>query len=52
MVAAARGNYDVTEQLLNLGANVNIRSSNEMTALEWAKKQGHIEVAELLQAYE
>ncbi|XP_011312776.1 probable ATP-dependent RNA helicase YTHDC2 [Fopius arisanus] len=51
MVAAGRGCINTTEQLLNLGANINIRSSNEWTALDWAKKMNQIECAELIEAY-
>ncbi|XP_015112250.1 3'-5' RNA helicase YTHDC2 [Diachasma alloeum] len=51
MVAAGRGCLNTTEQLLNLGANLNIRASNEWTALDWAKKMNQIECAELIEAY-
>ncbi|XP_063990992.1 3'-5' RNA helicase YTHDC2-like [Diachasmimorpha longicaudata] len=51
MVAAGRGCINTTEQLLNLGANLNIRASNEWTALDWAKKMNQIECAELIEAY-
>ena len=51
MVAAGRGCLNTTEQLLNLGANLNIRASNEWTALDWAKMMKQNECAELIEAY-
>ncbi|XP_015520709.1 3'-5' RNA helicase YTHDC2 [Neodiprion pinetum] len=51
MVAAGRGCIDTTERLLNLGANLNIRSVNEWTALDWARKMNQVECAELIEAY-
>ncbi|XP_034942957.1 3'-5' RNA helicase YTHDC2-like isoform X2 [Chelonus insularis] len=51
MVAAGRGCLNTTEQLLNLGANLNIRASNEWTALDWAVNMNQIECSELIQAY-
>lgn len=51
MVAAGRGYLNTVEQLLNLGANINVRASNDWTALDWAKKMKHPEIVELLEAY-
>lgn len=51
MVAAARGCENTTEQLLNLGANLNIRGCNEYTALDWAKAAKHTQIVELIEAY-
>ncbi|XP_014486716.1 PREDICTED: probable ATP-dependent RNA helicase YTHDC2 [Dinoponera quadriceps] len=51
MVAAGRGCINTTEQLLNLGANLNLRAGNEWTALDWAKKMNQTECAELIEAY-
>ena len=51
MVAAGRGCLNTTEQLLNLGANLKIRSSNEWTALDWAKMMKQTECAELIESY-
>ncbi|XP_066603297.1 3'-5' RNA helicase YTHDC2-like [Prorops nasuta] len=51
MVAAGRGCINTTEQLLNLGANLNLRSGNEWTALDWAKNMNQVECAELIEAY-
>ncbi|XP_031838803.1 3'-5' RNA helicase YTHDC2 [Nomia melanderi] len=51
MVAAGRGCINTTEQLLNLGANLNLRAANEWTALDWAKNMNQTECAELIEAY-
>lgn len=51
MVAAGRGCINTTEQLLNLGANLNLRASNEWKALDWAKNMNKPECAELIEAY-
>ena len=51
MVAAGRGCLNSTEQFLNLGANLKIRSSNDWTALDWAMKMNQTECAELIEAY-
>ncbi|XP_033121798.1 3'-5' RNA helicase YTHDC2-like [Anneissia japonica] len=51
MVAAGRGHNDAVERLLNIGANVNIRASNDITALDWAKRMGQAEVIETIEAH-
>ncbi|XP_012273815.1 probable ATP-dependent RNA helicase YTHDC2 [Orussus abietinus] len=51
MVAAGRGCINTTEQLLTLGANLNIRAGNEWIALDWAKNMNQLECAELIEAY-
>ena len=51
MVAAGRGCINTTEQLLNLGANLNLRAANEWTALDWARNMNQTECAELIEAY-
>jgi ankyrin repeat protein len=38
MVAAGRGYTAVVEQLVNLGANINIKASNDWTAVYLAQK--------------
>ncbi|GBN09805.1 putative ATP-dependent RNA helicase YTHDC2 [Araneus ventricosus] len=48
MLAAGRGNIDVVEQLLVLGASIHIKSTNGWTAIDWANHFGHKEIAELL----
>lgn len=51
MIAAGRGFFDIVEQLLSLGTNVNIRARNDWTALDWAKKFEHTDITELLEAH-
>lgn len=51
MVAAGRGSVNTAEQLLNLGANLNIRASNEWTALDWAHRMKQNDIVELIEAY-
>ena len=51
MVAGGRGYLNTVEQLLNLGANLNLKSCNNWTALDWAKNMNQIECAELIEAY-
>jgi hypothetical protein len=47
MVAAGRGYTAVVEQLVNLGANINIKASNDWTAVYLAQKFHHTAVCEL-----
>lgn len=51
MIAAARGFAAVVEHLLNFGADVKLKSSNDWIALDFAKKFNQEEVIEMLQAY-
>lgn len=51
MVAAGRGFLSIIEQLLNMGTNIFLRSSNDWSALEWAQKFEQNEVVELLEAH-
>ncbi len=51
MIAAGRGFTNVVEQLLNLGASVHIRASNDWTAVDWAKKFEWSDIIELLEAH-
>jgi hypothetical protein len=46
--AAHQGRDKVVEILINAGANVNMKSLSGENALEWARKQGHAQVEELL----
>ncbi|XP_072038537.1 3'-5' RNA helicase YTHDC2-like [Amphiura filiformis] len=50
-IAAGRGKVEVMERLLSLGANVNARMSNDMTALDMARKFQQTEAVELLEAH-
>lgn len=51
MVAASRGSLNTVEQLLNLGANLNLKAPNGWSALDWARHMKQTEVIELLEAY-
>uniref|UniRef100_T1JES8 RNA helicase n=1 Tax=Strigamia maritima TaxID=126957 RepID=T1JES8_STRMM len=51
MVAAGRGCLNTVEQLLNLGANINVRASNDWTALDWGHKFNNSNIVELLEAH-
>ena len=51
MVAAGRGSVNTAEQLLNHGANLNIRASNGWTAMDWARNMKKNDVVELIEAY-
>lgn len=51
MVAVSRGFVAVAEQLLNMGANFNVRSINEWTAMDYARKFNQEDTIELLEAY-
>ena len=45
------GYTDVIEALLKLGASINIKSCNDLTSLEWAKRFTKNEVVELLESF-
>jgi ankyrin repeat protein len=49
MIAANRGNTEIVRALIDKGADVNAKSTNGLTALQLAEKQGHIEIVRLLQ---
>ncbi|RXN23652.1 putative ATP-dependent RNA helicase YTHDC2 isoform X1 [Labeo rohita] len=51
MVAAGRGFLSQMEQLLSMGANVNIKASNGWTALDWAKHFNQTEAVDLLESH-
>jgi FOG: Ankyrin repeat len=51
MVAAGRGYVNVAEQLLSFGANLNVRASNDWTALDWARNMKQSETVDLIEAY-
>ena len=51
MVAAGRGCTTTVEQLLNLGANVEIRASNDWTALDWARNFNRSDIVEIIEAH-
>lgn len=51
MIASAKGMIQIVERLLCFGANINLKSSNDYTALDWAKRFSKTEVIELLECY-
>ncbi|KAJ8395601.1 hypothetical protein AAFF_G00030820 [Aldrovandia affinis] len=51
MVAAGRGFLSPIEQLLSMGANLNMKASNGWTAMDWAKHFNQAEVVDLLNSY-
>jgi len=51
MVAAGRGFFGTVEQLLNMGANVSAVSSNDWTALDWARQFEQHDIVELLETH-
>ncbi|XP_035247486.1 3'-5' RNA helicase YTHDC2 [Anguilla anguilla] len=51
MVAAGRGFLGPMEQLLSMGASVNMKASNGWTALDWAKHFSQAEAVDLLESY-
>ncbi|KAA0717455.1 putative ATP-dependent RNA helicase YTHDC2 [Triplophysa tibetana] len=51
MAAAGRGFLSQMEQLLSMGANVNVKASNGWTALDWAKHFGQPEAVDLLESH-
>ncbi|XP_061118444.1 3'-5' RNA helicase YTHDC2 [Conger conger] len=51
MVASARGFLGPMEQLLSMGASVNMKASNGWTALDWAKHFNQAEAVDLLESY-
>ena len=51
MIAAGRGHFQLVEQLLQLGANINVHASNEWTAIDWARKFERADIVELLEAH-
>jgi ankyrin repeat protein len=52
MAAAISGYLDTVEKLLSLGANIYLKSCNDLTALEWAKRFSKSEITELLECYQ
>ncbi|XP_013779316.1 probable ATP-dependent RNA helicase YTHDC2 isoform X2 [Limulus polyphemus] len=51
MIASGRGNTSVVEELLNFGATITLRASNDWTAIDWAQKFEQKEVYDILMAY-
>lgn len=51
MIASTRGMLQVVEKLLYFGANIYLKSANDYTALDWAKRFCKTEVIEILENY-
>jgi ankyrin repeat protein len=51
MLAAGQGNYDVVEELLKAGTDVNFMNTEGQTALDLATDAGHVSISELLINY-
>lgn len=51
MIAAGRGFIGIVEQLLGLGSDPSVKSSNDWTALDWAKKFERANIVALLEAH-
>lgn len=50
MIAAGRGFLEIVEQLLTLGADPCLKSSNDWSALDWARKFEQDDIVALLEA--
>ena len=51
MIAAGRGFTDIVEQLLNIGADPNLKATNDWSAIDWAKKFEREEIVGILEAH-
>lgn len=51
MLAARMGRKDMVNELLRLGADKNVQDEKGNTALFWANEKGHIDVADILEAF-
>ena len=52
MAASTSGYLDHVERLIELGANILLKSCNEMNLLEWAKSFSKNEIIELIENYQ
>lgn len=52
MSASITGQLDLIEELLGLGANCNLKSCNDLMAIDWAKRFTKNDVVELLDCYQ
>ncbi|ESO89626.1 hypothetical protein LOTGIDRAFT_124894 [Lottia gigantea] len=50
MIACGRGFNEIVEKLLSLGASVNIKASNDWTAIDWCQKFNQIDIKDMLEA--
>ena len=51
MIASGRGFTEVVAQLLNMGADAQLKASNDWTALDWAKKFDQEDIVNMLTAH-
>jgi len=51
MVACAEGQTQVIKYLLHVGANIELRSTDGMTTLHLAAKNGHLEAVHIILSY-
>ena len=51
LVACAEGQTEVIKYLLHVGANVELRSTDGMTTLHLAAKNGHLEAVHVILGY-
>ncbi len=51
MAACSTGYTEFVEELLKIGADLNIKSCNEQTCLDWAKRLSKNEIIELIECY-
>ena len=52
MAAAHQGNLDITKQLLEMGADVNLKSAHGDTASDIARSRGHDSVVKCIESFE
>jgi len=48
MVASLKGDVEVTRALINKGAHVNDKAAMGLSALDYAKRNNHAEIAQML----
>lgn len=52
MAASISGNIDIVEKILSMGANINLKSCNDLMALDWAKRFTKNEIVQLIESYQ
>lgn len=52
MSVAISGQLDLVEEVLSLGANCNLKSCNDLMAIDWAKRFSKNEIVELLDCHQ
>ena len=51
MAATISGFLQIVEKLMRLGADLYLKSCNEMTVMEWAKRFTKNEIVDLIECY-